>query len=63
MHICRLLWEPKIFAWLYMFQLYKAAINSHGNNTDHVQMIKINSSYGLGHKYICRYKELPSIIR
>lgn len=44
-------------------KLYKAAIDSHGNNTDQVQMIKIDSTYGLGHKYICRYKELPSIIK
>lgn len=46
-----------------MFQLYKAAIDNHGNNTDRIQMIKIDSSYGLGHKYICRYKKLPSIIK
>ncbi|XP_011152504.1 monoacylglycerol lipase ABHD12 isoform X3 [Harpegnathos saltator] len=44
-------------------KLYHAAINSFGNNTDRIQMIKIDSSYGLGHKYICRYKELPDIIK
>lgn len=44
-------------------KLYKTAIDSHGNNTNRIQMIKIDSSYGLGHKYICRYKKLPSIIK
>ncbi|XP_054005988.1 lysophosphatidylserine lipase ABHD12 isoform X5 [Hylaeus anthracinus] len=44
-------------------QLYKAAINYHGNNTDRIQFTRINSSYGLGHKYICHYKELPNIIK
>ncbi|XP_032685756.1 lysophosphatidylserine lipase ABHD12 isoform X2 [Odontomachus brunneus] len=44
-------------------KLYQAAMNSSGNDTDRIQMIKINSSYGLGHKYICRYKELPGIIK
>jgi len=48
--------------WLYIFQLYQAALNNK-NNTNHIEMIKINSSYGFGHKYICRYKELPGIIR
>lgn len=46
-----------------VFQLYQAGIDSHGNNTNRIQMIKIDSFYGLGHKYICRYKELPSIIK
>ncbi|XP_053991385.1 lysophosphatidylserine lipase ABHD12 isoform X1 [Hylaeus volcanicus] len=44
-------------------KLYKAAINYHGNNTDRIQFTRINSSYGLGHKYICHYKELPNIIK
>ncbi|XP_012229314.1 lysophosphatidylserine lipase ABHD12 isoform X2 [Linepithema humile] len=43
-------------------KLYQAAMNSHGNDTNRIQMIVIDSSYGFGHKYICRYKELPSII-
>ncbi|XP_012276941.1 monoacylglycerol lipase ABHD12 isoform X2 [Orussus abietinus] len=43
-------------------KLYKAALHFHGNNT-RVQMVRIASSYGLGHKYICRYKELPDIIQ
>lgn len=46
-----------------MFQLYQAALDSFGNNTNRIQMIKIDSSYGLGHKYICRYKELSGIIK
>ncbi|XP_018374029.1 PREDICTED: monoacylglycerol lipase ABHD12 isoform X1 [Trachymyrmex cornetzi] len=44
-------------------KLYQAALDSFGNNTNRIQMIKIDSSYGLGHKYICRYKELPDIIK
>ena len=43
-------------------QLYEAALKYHGNDTQQVQMVRINASYGLGHKYICRYKELPEII-
>jgi len=46
-----------------MFQLYQAALDRFENNTNRIQMIKIDSSYGLGHKYICRYKELPNIIQ
>lgn len=48
---------------LVMFQLYNAAINYYGNDTNRIQMIRIDSSYGLGHKYICRYNELPNIIK
>ncbi|XP_011342157.2 monoacylglycerol lipase ABHD12 isoform X2 [Ooceraea biroi] len=44
-------------------KLYQAALSNFGNDTKQVEMTKINSSYGLGHKYICRYKELPDIIR
>ncbi|KAG7201126.1 hypothetical protein KM043_003920 [Ampulex compressa] len=44
-------------------KLYKAALVYHHNETDRIQMIPIKSSYGLGHKYICRYKELPTIIK
>ncbi|XP_033220042.1 lysophosphatidylserine lipase ABHD12 isoform X2 [Belonocnema kinseyi] len=43
-------------------KLYEAALKHHGNDTDQVQMVRINASYGLGHKYICRYKELPEIV-
>ncbi|KAL0128664.1 hypothetical protein PUN28_003798 [Cardiocondyla obscurior] len=44
-------------------KLYQAALDSFGNNTNRIQIIKIDSAYGLGHKYICRYKELPNIIK
>ncbi|KZC04183.1 Monoacylglycerol lipase ABHD12 [Dufourea novaeangliae] len=44
-------------------KLYEAAISYHGNNTNLVQFIRIDSSHGLGHKYICRYKELPNVIK
>ncbi|XP_034939458.1 lysophosphatidylserine lipase ABHD12 isoform X2 [Chelonus insularis] len=43
-------------------KLYEKALKYHGNDTNKVQMITIDSSLGLGHKYICRYKQLPSII-
>ncbi|XP_029038033.1 lysophosphatidylserine lipase ABHD12 isoform X2 [Osmia bicornis bicornis] len=44
-------------------KLFKSAINYHGNSTNRIQFIRINASYGFGHKYICRYKELPNIIK
>lgn len=44
-------------------KLFKAGLHYHGNDTNHVQMIRIDASHGLSHKYICRYKELPNIIR
>ncbi|XP_043473987.1 lysophosphatidylserine lipase ABHD12 isoform X2 [Leptopilina heterotoma] len=42
-------------------KLFESALKYHGN-TEQVQMIRINASHGLGHKYICRYAELPEII-
>lgn len=56
-------YKELIFTSDFMFQLYRAALDGFGNDTNRIEMIKIDSSYGLGHKYICRYKELPSIIR
>ncbi|XP_034173197.1 lysophosphatidylserine lipase ABHD12 isoform X1 [Osmia lignaria lignaria] len=44
-------------------KLFKSAINYHGNSTNRIQFIRIDASYGFGHKYICRYKELPNIIK
>ncbi|XP_076245692.1 lysophosphatidylserine lipase ABHD12 isoform X2 [Calliopsis andreniformis] len=44
-------------------KLFKAAVTYRGNNASHVQFIRINSSHSLGHKYICRYEKLPSIIK
>ncbi|XP_031832490.1 lysophosphatidylserine lipase ABHD12 isoform X2 [Nomia melanderi] len=44
-------------------KLYKAGINYHGNGTNQIQFTRIDSSHGLGHKYICRYEKLPNIIR
>ncbi|KAF3420181.1 hypothetical protein E2986_09447 [Frieseomelitta varia] len=44
-------------------KLFEAAINYHGNNTNQIQMTRIDASHGLGHKYICRYKDLPNIIK
>ncbi|XP_076279866.1 lysophosphatidylserine lipase ABHD12 isoform X2 [Lasioglossum baleicum] len=44
-------------------KLYKAGISYHGNDTNQIQFTRIEASLGLGHKYICRYKELPNIIR
>lgn len=43
-------------------KLYQAALNQK-NVTKEIEMVRIKSSYGLGHKYICRYKELPDIIQ
>lgn len=43
-------------------KLYKSALSFHGNETNRIQLTRIESVHGLGHKYICRYKELPSII-
>ncbi|KAG6797129.1 monoacylglycerol lipase ABHD12 isoform X1 [Apis mellifera caucasica] len=44
-------------------KLFKAAINYHGNNTNSIQMTRIDALYGLGHKYICHYKNLPNVIK
>ncbi|XP_024942158.1 monoacylglycerol lipase ABHD12 isoform X2 [Cephus cinctus] len=44
-------------------KLYNAASQYHGNDSNRIKMSRIDSSYGLGHKYICRYKELPNIIQ
>ncbi|XP_078034317.1 lysophosphatidylserine lipase ABHD12 isoform X1 [Augochlora pura] len=44
-------------------KLYKAGISYHGNNINRIQLTRINSSLGLGHNYICRYKKLPDIIK
>ncbi|XP_076668618.1 lysophosphatidylserine lipase ABHD12 isoform X1 [Andrena cerasifolii] len=44
-------------------KLFNIATSYHGNDTNHIQLVRIDSSYGLGHKYICRYKELPNIIK
>ncbi|KOC68408.1 Monoacylglycerol lipase ABHD12, partial [Habropoda laboriosa] len=44
-------------------KLFEAAINYHGNDTSRVQLIRIEASFGLGHKYICRYEKLPNIIK
>lgn len=46
-----------------LFKLYEETLKSHGNDTEQVQMVRINASLELGHKYICRYKPLPSIIQ
>ncbi|XP_076751516.1 lysophosphatidylserine lipase ABHD12 isoform X2 [Xylocopa sonorina] len=43
-------------------KLFKAAVKYHGNNTNHIQMTKIDALHGLGHIHICRYKALPNII-
>ncbi|XP_057320141.1 lysophosphatidylserine lipase ABHD12 isoform X1 [Microplitis mediator] len=43
-------------------KLYEETLKSHGNDTEQIQMVRINASLELGHKYICRYKPLPSII-
>ncbi|KAK2580674.1 hypothetical protein KPH14_007776 [Odynerus spinipes] len=44
-------------------KLFQAALKYHQNDTNEIEMVRINSSYGLGHKYICRFKELPNIIK
>lgn len=44
------------------FQLYEAALKFRGNDTNKVHMTRISSSLQLGHKWICRYPELPGII-
>ncbi|CAK9800210.1 Lysophosphatidylserine lipase ABHD12 [Anthophora plagiata] len=44
-------------------KLFEAGVNYHGNDTNRVQLTRINASHGLGHKYICRYKKLPNIIK
>ncbi|KAK0162311.1 hypothetical protein PV327_008659 [Microctonus hyperodae] len=43
-------------------KLYVKALESHKNDTNQIQMTKVNASLGFGHKYICRYKSLPTII-
>ncbi|XP_043664887.1 lysophosphatidylserine lipase ABHD12 isoform X1 [Vespula pensylvanica] len=43
-------------------KLYQAGLNYHKNETNLIEMIRIDALYGLGHKYICRYKILPNII-
>ncbi|XP_046752253.1 lysophosphatidylserine lipase ABHD12 isoform X3 [Diprion similis] len=43
-------------------KLYKAALESHGNETQRVQMERIDAALGLGHKWICRYEKLPELI-
>ncbi|XP_066603801.1 lysophosphatidylserine lipase ABHD12 isoform X2 [Prorops nasuta] len=44
-------------------KLYKAALNQYRDERNFINMVTINSSYGLGHKYICRYNSLPAIIK
>ncbi|XP_043282748.1 lysophosphatidylserine lipase ABHD12 isoform X3 [Venturia canescens] len=43
-------------------KLYEAALKFQGNETNKIQMTRISSSLGFGHKWICRYEELPIII-
>ncbi|XP_031779958.1 lysophosphatidylserine lipase ABHD12 isoform X2 [Nasonia vitripennis] len=43
-------------------KLFIAAKALHVDDMQRIQMTRINASYGLGHKYICRYKDLPRII-
>ncbi|XP_014219697.1 monoacylglycerol lipase ABHD12 isoform X2 [Copidosoma floridanum] len=43
-------------------KLFIAAKSLHVTDMQRIQMTSINATYGLGHKYICRYKELPRII-
>ncbi|XP_058792044.1 lysophosphatidylserine lipase ABHD12 isoform X2 [Phymastichus coffea] len=44
-------------------KLFNAAKVLHKDSMQRIEFVKIDSSYGLGHKYICRYNNLPSIIR
>ncbi|KAF7992028.1 hypothetical protein HCN44_001353 [Aphidius gifuensis] len=43
-------------------KLFKAALKLHNNDTKKIQMTRISGKLGFGHKYICRYDLLPSII-
>lgn len=44
-------------------KLYQAALRYHQNDTNKIEMVRIDSFYGLGHKYICRFEKLPEIIQ
>ncbi|KAJ8669303.1 hypothetical protein QAD02_000562 [Eretmocerus hayati] len=44
-------------------KLFTSGRAQHADNIQQIQMTKINSSFGLGHVYIWRYKHLPRIIR
>ncbi|XP_063995762.1 lysophosphatidylserine lipase ABHD12 isoform X1 [Diachasmimorpha longicaudata] len=43
-------------------KLYKEGLRLHKDDPNQLEMVRINGSLGLGHKYICRYEPLPNII-
>ncbi|XP_020709620.1 lysophosphatidylserine lipase ABHD12 isoform X3 [Athalia rosae] len=44
-------------------KLYNVALDFHGNRTQQIEMERIDAALGLGHKWICRYKKLPELMR
>ncbi|KAL7296407.1 hypothetical protein TKK_0010419 [Trichogramma kaykai] len=55
--------DDKVVPFALGEKLFTAAKALHTANAGQILMTRINESYGLGHKYICRYQDLPKIIK